>query len=137
MAVRYALLDDTGQHQLLVQVAETLDARRQLRRRIVAKAAVVQLLLIATAAGLIALGVRLGRAPPKRLRDEVRKRGANDLTPIGTRAVPRGVAPLIHAIVAHTARQRQCSEARRACCCLSSPPTSFTTPSFTHKRAAG
>ena len=112
VAVKHALLDDTEQRQLLVQVAETLDARRQLTRRIVAEAAVVQLLLIASAAGLIALGVRQGLAPLKRLRDEVRKRGANDLTPIDTRAVPREVAPLIHAINAHTERQRQLSEAQ-------------------------
>lgn len=112
VAVKYALLDDTEQRQLLVQVAETLDARRQLTHRIVADAALVQLLLIASAAGLIALGVRQGLAPLKRLRDEVRKRGANDLTPIDTRAVPREVAPLIHAINAHTERQRQLSEAQ-------------------------
>lgn len=112
VAVKYALVDDTGQRQLLVQVAETLDARRQLTRRIVAEAGGVQLLLIASAAGLIALGVRQGLAPLKRLRDEVRKRGANDLTPIDTRAVPREVAPLIHAINAHTERQRQLSEAQ-------------------------
>ena len=72
----------------------------------------VQLLLIASAAGLIVLGVRQGLSPLKRLRDEVRKRGANDLTPIDTRAVPREVAPLIHAINAHTERQRQLSEAQ-------------------------
>ena len=40
VAVKHALLDDTEQRQLLVQVAETLDARRQLTRRIVAEAAV-------------------------------------------------------------------------------------------------
>jgi two-component system sensor histidine kinase TctE len=112
VAVRHALLDDTEQRWLLVQVAETLGARRQLTRRIVADAAVVQLLLIATAAGLIVLGVRQGLAPLKRLRGEVRRRGANDLTPIDTRAVPREVAPLIHAINAHTERQRQLSEAQ-------------------------
>lgn len=112
VAVTYALLDDTEQRQMLVQVAETLDARRQLTRRIVAESAVVQLLLIASAAGLIALGVRQGLAPLKRLRDEVRKRSANDLTPVDTRAVPREVAPLIHAINAHTERQRQLSEAQ-------------------------
>lgn len=112
VAVKHALLDDTGQRQLLVQVAETLDARRQLTRRIVVEAGGVQLLLIASAAGLIALGVRQGLAPLKRLRDEVRNRGANDLTPIDTRAVPREVAPLIHAINAHTERQRHLSEAQ-------------------------
>lgn len=112
VAVRYVLLDNAEPRPLLVQVAETLDARHQLTRRIVAESALVQLLLIASAAGLIALGVRQGLSPLKRLRDEVRQRGANDLTPIDTRAVPREVAPLIHAINAHTERQRQLSEAQ-------------------------
>ena len=112
VALRHALPDGAGQRQLLVQVAETLDARRQLTRRIASEAAALQLLLIAAAAGLIALGVRQGLAPLRRLRDEVRRRGAHDLTPIATRAVPREVAPLIHAINSHTERQRHLSEAQ-------------------------
>lgn len=112
VALRYAVLHGAEQRQLLVQVAETLDARRQLTRRIATEAAALQLLLIASAAGLIALGVRQGLAPLKRLRNEVRARGAQDLTPIDTRAVPREVAPLIHAINAHTERQRQLSDAQ-------------------------
>jgi len=78
----------------------------------VSEAAVMQLLLILAAAGLIAFGVRRGLAPLRRLRGEVRARGANDLTPIDTRSVPREVAPLIHAINAHTERQRQLSDAQ-------------------------
>jgi two-component system sensor histidine kinase TctE len=105
-----SVLDGSRQRQLLVQVAETLDARRQLTRRIAIESALVQLLLIAAAATLIALGVGKGLAPLKRLRDEVSRRGAQDLTPIETRAVPVEVAPLIHAINAHTERQRQLSE---------------------------
>lgn len=112
VALRYSVLDGAQPRSLLVQVAETLDARRQLTRRIVAEAALLQLLLIALAAGLIAWGVRQGLAPLKRLRDEVRARGAHDLTPIATRSVPREVAPLIHAINAHTERQRQLSDAQ-------------------------
>jgi len=112
VALRYSVLDGAQPRQLLVQVAETLDARRQLTHRIVAEAALLQLLLIALAAGLIAWGVRQGLAPLKRLRDEVRARGAHDLTPIATRSVPREVAPLIHAINAHTERQRQLSDAQ-------------------------
>jgi two-component system, OmpR family, sensor histidine kinase TctE len=112
VALRQTLLDGAAQRQLLVQVAETLDARHQLTRRIVSEAAVVQLLLIALAAGLIAFGVRKGLAPLKRLRDEVRARSVNDLTPIATGTVPREVAPLIDAINAHTERQRQLGEAQ-------------------------
>ena len=112
VAVKYALLDDTEQRPLLVQVAETLDARRQLSRRIMTESAALQLLLIASAAGLIVLGIRQGLSPLTLLRRQVRARGAHDLTPIDTRAVPREVAPLIHAINSHTERQRLLSEAQ-------------------------
>ncbi len=112
VALAHTVIDGAQQRRLLVLVAETLDARHQLTQRIVLEAALLQLLLIASAAGLIALGVRQGLAPLKLLRDQVRRRGAHDLTPIATRAVPREVAPLIHAINAHTERQRQLAEAQ-------------------------
>lgn len=112
VALVWSVVDETGPRALTVQVAETMDARRQLTRRIVSEAAAMQLLLITAAAALIAFGVQRGLAPLKRLRDEVRARGANDLTPIDTRSVPREVVPLIHAINAHTERQRQLSDAQ-------------------------
>jgi len=112
VAVTRVMLDAAGQRRLLVQVAETLDARHQLTRRIVAEAAAVQLLLIALAAGLIAFGVKRGLAPLARLRGEVKGRDADDLTPIETRSVPREVAPLIEALNAHTERQRELREAQ-------------------------
>lgn len=109
-AVTLAVLDGAQTRQLQVQVAETQEARRQLTQRQMLQAAGVQLALIVLAAGLIALGVRRGLAPLKRLRDEVRARDADDLEPIATRDVPREVAPLIQAINAHVKRQRQLSE---------------------------
>lgn len=112
VALARTVVDSPAPRPLIIQVAETMDARRQLTRRMVSEAAVMQLLLILAAAGLIAYGVRRGLAPLKRLRGEVRSRGANDLTPIDTRSVPREVAPLIHAINSHTERQRQLSDAQ-------------------------
>ncbi|HSV48104.1 MAG TPA: sensor histidine kinase N-terminal domain-containing protein [Ramlibacter sp.] len=112
VALAWTMVDEPLPRALIVQVAETMDARRQLTRRMVSESAAMQLLLILAAAGLIAFGVRRGLAPLKRLRGEVRARGANDLTPIDTRSVPREVAPLIHAINAHTERQRQLGEAQ-------------------------
>lgn len=109
-AVTMEVLDGAQTRQLQVQVAETQEARRQLTQRQMLQAAGVQLALIALAAGLIALGVRRGLAPLKRLRDEVRARDTDDLEPIATRDVPREVAPLIQAINAHVRRQRQLSE---------------------------
>ncbi len=110
VAHRFDVIDGERRRPLLVQVAETLEARRQVTQQRVALAAAVQLALLAVAAGLIVLGVRRGLAPLKRLRSEVRARDADDLTPIGTRDVPREVAPLIHAINTHTQRQRQLRE---------------------------
>ncbi len=112
VALAWSVVGETLPRTLSVQVAETMDARRQLTRRIASEAAAMQLLLIAVAAGLIAFGVRRGLTPLKRLRDEVRARGANDLTPIDTHRVPREVVPLIHAINVHTERQRQLSDAQ-------------------------
>jgi two-component system sensor histidine kinase TctE len=112
VAVWQTVLDGAERRKLLVQVAETQEARHLLTRRLVLQSAAMQLLLIALAALVIAFGVRRGLAPLKRLRDEVRRRGANDLTPIDVGAVPREVAPLIDAINTHTERQRQLSEAQ-------------------------
>lgn len=112
VALRHLLPEGRRQRRLIVQVAETLEARHQLTRRITTEAALLQLGLIGLAAGLITFGVRQGLAPLKRLRDEVRRRGANDLTPIEPAGTPREVAPLIEAINTHTARQRELSEAQ-------------------------
>lgn len=112
VAVMHLLPTPAGPQRLLVQVAETLDARHQLTRRIVADSAAVQLLLIGLAAALIAFGVQRGLAPLARLRQEVKQRAATDLTPIATAGVPAEVTPLIEAINVHTERQRELSEAQ-------------------------
>jgi two-component system sensor histidine kinase TctE len=111
-SLQHTVLAGTERRQLLVQVAETLDARHQLTNRLVLRSTAVQLSLIALSAGLITFGVRRGLAPLKRLRDEVRKRDPNDLEAMDTRTVPREVVPLIEAINAHTERQRQLAEAQ-------------------------
>ena len=112
VAVESTVLDGDAQRRLLVQVAETLDARRQLTRSIAGDAALIQFLLIATAASMIAMGVGRGLAPLTRLKEQVLRRSVHDLTPMQTNAVPFEVAPLIHAINAHTERQRQFGEAQ-------------------------
>lgn len=112
VALRHTLLGHDERRALQVQVAETLDARHQVTHRLVLQSALAQLALIGLAAGLIAWGVRRGLAPLRRLRDQVRKRDVDDLTPVDTEAVPREVAPLIDAINAHTERQRQLSDAQ-------------------------
>ncbi|MGO4813886.1 sensor histidine kinase N-terminal domain-containing protein [Cupriavidus sp. 2MCAB6] len=98
---------------LLVQVGETTGAREALSRRMLFDTSAMQLTLIAVAALLIALGVRRGLLPLRRIRDEIKGRDQTDLTPIATQTVPREVIPLIEAINLHTGRQRQLNEAHR------------------------
>lgn len=98
---------------VLIQVAETMEARQALSRRLLVGSAAVQLALIGAAAVLIAFGVTQGLLPLKRLRAEIRARAEDDLTPMDAGAVPREVAPLIEAINVHTERQRQLNETHR------------------------
>ncbi len=111
-SLQHMVLAGAERRELLVQVAETLDARHQLTNRLVLRSTAVQLSLIALSAGLITFGVRRGLSPLKRLHDEVKSRDPADLEPMDTRTVPREVVPLIDAINAHTERQRQLAEAQ-------------------------
>ena len=112
VALTHLLPMSSGPRRLLVQVAETFDARRALTRRIAADSSIVQLLLILTAAALIALGIQRGLAPLARLREDIRQRAASNLDPIATSQVPVEVRPLIDAINTHTGRQRELSDAQ-------------------------
>lgn len=112
-AIAHALIDGARQRPVLVLVAETIDARRALSRRITTDVALVMLALIAAAAALTTFGVRRGLLPLRRLREVVRSRGPSDLTPIDEAGVPREVSPLIEAINIHTERQRAMAEMQR------------------------
>lgn len=109
--VRRPLLVGDVQRQLVVQVAETLAARRDLMRQIVTDAALVQLLLIAASVIAIVVAVRRGLAPLVALGEALRRRSARDTDPIPVGRVVPEVAPLIQAINAHGQRQRDLSEA--------------------------
>ncbi|MFT3814764.1 MAG: sensor histidine kinase N-terminal domain-containing protein [Acidovorax sp.] len=114
VALQRPLFGAPGLHgPLLVQVGETLGARNALARKVLIDAAALPLALIVVAALFIVWGVHRGLLPLKRIRDEIRARGPDDLTPIGLQDAPREVAPLIEAINQHTGRQRRLNEAHR------------------------
>ncbi len=82
---------------IIVQVAETLDARKRMARGLLIGLAVLELALIATAAMLMPIAVRRGLAPLQRLQSEMDRRGADDLTPLSTIGVPRELGDLVRA----------------------------------------
>ncbi len=82
----------------LVQVAETLVKRDTLTSEILAVMLLPQLLLIATAGGLIWFGVGRGLGPLERLRSDIIKRSHRDLSPLDAYRAPVEVAPLINAL---------------------------------------
>ncbi|MGO4328564.1 sensor histidine kinase [Cupriavidus sp. 2TAF22] len=113
VALRRPVYDARICGPLLIEVGETTGAREALSKRILVDASAMQLTLIVVAALLIALGVRRGLLPLRRIRDEIKGRDETDLTPIATQTVPREVVPLVEAINLHTQRQRQINEAHR------------------------
>ena len=89
---------------IVVQVAETLDARKRMARGLLVGLAVLELALIATAAMLMPIAVRRGLAPLKRLQAEMDRRGAEDLTPLSAAGVPGELGELVSAFNTMLAR---------------------------------
>ncbi|MBL8651792.1 MAG: sensor histidine kinase N-terminal domain-containing protein [Sphingopyxis sp.] len=89
---------------IIVQVAETLDARKRMARDLLIGLAILELALIATAAMLMPIAVRRGLAPLKRLQGEMDRRGAEDLTPLSTVGVPGELGDLVSAFNTMLAR---------------------------------
>lgn len=80
---------------VVVQVAETLEARRTLSRKMLFQLVVLEVALIALASFLIPIGVRWGMAPLTRLRRGMDARSASDFTPLPLADVPRELRDLV------------------------------------------
>ena len=97
-----------GQHrQVLVLVAESIGRRLQAEQ----SARRQELLRDARMLGLVAILVWLGVAwalrPLSRLRNDIRARSPDDLTPLDASRVPSEVIPLVEAVNYHVARHRR------------------------------
>lgn len=80
---------------VVVQVAETLEARRTLSRKMFIQLVVLEVALIALASLLIPIGVRWGMAPLTRLRRGMDARSTSDFAPLPLADVPRELRDLV------------------------------------------
>jgi two-component system sensor histidine kinase TctE len=100
--VRVAVLlqpvaSERGRGMAVVQVAETLELRETLARKILLDTLWRQLLLMAVIAALVVLVVQRATRPVRRLSAELAARSADDLRPIDAPDAPRELRPLIDA----------------------------------------
>lgn len=82
----------------LVQVAETLGKRSQLATEIIKGVILPQFVILPLAVLLVWLALARGIAPLNELQQRIRRRAADDLSPIDEMEAPEEVSPLVRAI---------------------------------------
>ncbi len=107
------LAGQSRRQRVLIQVAESLQARSDFKRTLLLQALARDVLLLLVASALLLGGVAWALVPLRRLRDEVAARQPDDLAPIPRTGVPRDVLPLVDAINLHMERNHLQSEAMR------------------------
>jgi two-component system sensor histidine kinase TctE len=101
-AVRVAVLlqpvaSTRGQAMATVQVAETLELRHTLARKILLDTLLRQMLLISVITAVVIVVVHRVTQPVRRLSDSLRQRAEDDLTPLQASDIPREIQPLTDA----------------------------------------
>nr|WP_315488098.1 sensor histidine kinase N-terminal domain-containing protein [uncultured Rhodoferax sp.] len=101
-AVRVAVLlqpvaSTRGQAMATVQVAETLELRHTLARKILLDTLLRQMLLISVITAVVIVVVHRVTQPVRRLSDSLRQRAEDDLTPLEASDIPREIQPLTDA----------------------------------------
>jgi two-component system sensor histidine kinase TctE len=97
-ALLQPVFDDSMRGIALIQVGETLDARRALSRRILLNTLVRQAVLVLAVGTLVWFAVRLVLQPLMRLKNEVETRPLSDLSDVDPALVHREVRPLVGAM---------------------------------------
>lgn len=97
--VAYTFLEFNGARGFaLVQVGETLDKRTNLANEIINGVLLLQVLVVPIFLFLVWYGLTKGVAPLNALREKIRRRKPNDLSPIDADQAPEEVRPFILAI---------------------------------------
>lgn len=114
-AMRKRLYDPAvgGDDSILVQMAETTETRTDLARHLFFDSLRRQLALIGLGAVLVLVALSTAFRPLLRLRDTIRNRSEEDLTPVPPAHVPSEIRPLIDAINHHMGRLSAMLEARK------------------------
>ncbi|SIP89095.1 two-component system, OmpR family, sensor histidine kinase TctE [Pseudacidovorax sp. RU35E] len=95
-----------GLGMAVVQVAETLELREALARRLLVDMLWRQLLLVAVVASVTVFVVQQATRPVRRLGEAIAQRAPDDLSPIDAPDAPRELRPLVDATTAVMARLR-------------------------------
>ena len=97
-ALLQPVYDDSMRGIALIQVGETLDARRGLSRQILFDTLLRQGVMLLAVATLVWFAVRLVLAPLMQLKREVERRDVHDLSDVDAALVHREVRPLVGAM---------------------------------------
>ena len=103
-ALYQPVYDDSIRGIALIQVGESLDARRDLSRKILFDTLLREAMLVLAAAALAWFGVRYALRPLMRLTDTVGARKPTDLSDFNPELVHREVRPLVAAMNGYMAR---------------------------------
>jgi two-component system sensor histidine kinase TctE len=112
-ALLQPVYDDSMRGIALIQVGETLDARRALSRRILLNTLWRQALLVLAVATLVWFAVRLVLQPLMRLKQVVETRALSDLSDVDEALVHREVRPLVAAMNGTMARMQNLIASQR------------------------
>jgi two-component system, OmpR family, sensor histidine kinase TctE len=112
-ALLQPVFDDSMRGIALIQVGETLDARRALSRRILFDTLARQAILVVAVATLVWVAVRLVLRPLMRLKDEFETRPLSDLSDVDPALVHKEVRPLVAALNGTMSRMQQLIASQR------------------------
>jgi two-component system, OmpR family, sensor histidine kinase TctE len=97
LRIAYLFVDFTteGQGTYIIQVGETMNKRSALANQIVKGVILPQFFILPLSVLLVWIGLKRGLSPITALRDQIREREQNDMSPIGDSKVPEEIAPVI------------------------------------------
>ncbi len=112
-ALLQPVYDDSMRGIALIQVGETLDARRGLSRKILLDTLVRQAVMVLAVATLVWFAVRLVLRPLMRLKIEIENRALDDLSDVDPALVHKEVRPLVAALNGSMSRMQNLIASQR------------------------